>query len=172
MSEIFEAAYKVKAKHKQLEMWLVGVPMKIENKYMLLLEDDENLLRVHYTDHEMWLAEIYAVEIDENTICRPTGLTDKNENKIWENDILMCHSNRNDLVKACYGEFYVIDAGSLEKIDSVIGWHYEVIGTDAISKCEPFNISMPLTNDYIISCELEVVGNVFDNPELLKEGAE
>ena len=107
--------------------------------------------------------------VDENTICQYTGLTDKNGNKIWENDILMFHSNKNDLAKACYGEFYVIDTNSLEKIDSVIGWHYEVIETDAISKCEPFNISMPLTNDYIKTCELEVIGNIFDNPKLIKE---
>jgi len=110
-----------------------------------------------------------SYEVDEDTICQYTGLTDKNRSKIWENDILMFHSNKNDLAKACYGEFYVINAETLEKIDSVIGWHYEVIETDAISKCEPFNIPMPLTNDYIKTCELEAVGNIFDNPELIGE---
>lgn len=107
--------------------------------------------------------------MDKNTICQYTGLTDKNGNKIWENDVVMFHSNKNDLAKISHGEFYVVDMESLEKIDIVIGWHYEVIETDAISKCEPFNISMPLTNDYVKTCELEVIGNVFDNPELIGE---
>lgn len=89
---------------------------------------------------------------------------------IWENDILMCHGNRNDLVKAVFGEFYVIDAETLEKIDRVIGWHYEVIPTDSLSRCEPFCISMPLTEEYVKTCEFEVIGNIFDNPELLEVG--
>ena len=58
---------------------------------------------------------------------------------------------------------------SEEAIDSVIGWHYEVIPTDELSKCEPFCYSMPLTDTYIKLNEMEVVGNVFDNPELLEE---
>lgn len=58
---------------------------------------------------------------------------------------------------------------SEEVIDSVIGWHYEVIPTDELSKCEPFCYSMPLTDTYIKLNEMEVVGNVFDNPELLKK---
>ena len=41
--------------------------------------------------------------------------------------------------------------------------------TDTISRCEPFCYSMPLTKDYIDRCEMEVVGNIFDNPELLQE---
>lgn len=49
-----------------------------------------------------------------------------------------------------------------------IGWHYEVIPTDELSKCEPFCYSMPLTDTYIKLNEMEVVGNVFDNPELLE----
>lgn len=105
--------------------------------------------------------------VNENTICQYTGLTDKNGKEIWENDILMGHGNKNDLSKVVLGQFFVIDAETLEKIDSVIGWHYEVIPTDSISKCEPFNIPMPLTDEYIKRCEFEVIGNIFDNSELL-----
>lgn len=46
---------------------------------------------------------------------------------------------------------------------------YEVIPTDELSKCEPFCYSMPLTDTYIKLNEMEVVGNVYDNPELLEE---
>lgn len=113
-------------------------------------------------------APTIGIEVDPETICQYTGLTDKNGKKIWENDILMGHGNREDLARVVYGEFPVIDAETLEAVDKVIGWHYEVIPTDALSKCEPFCLPMPLTDEYVKICEFEVVGNVFDNPELLE----
>lgn len=82
--------------------------------------------------------------VDEKTICRYVNLTDLKGKEIWENDILMCHGNPDDLVKAVFGEFNVIEVESEEVIDSVIGWHYEVIPTDGLSKCEPFCYSMPM----------------------------
>lgn len=107
--------------------------------------------------------EIY--EVDPDMICQYTGLTDKNGKKIWENDILMCHDNPVDLVKAVFGEFNVIEVESEKVIDSVIGWHYEVIPTDELSKCEPFCYSMPLTEDYVKWCEMKVIGNIWDKSE-------
>ena len=109
--------------------------------------------------------QMCQVEINPRTLCQYTGLTDKNGKRIWENDILMCHGNPDDLVKAVFGEFGVRNVETGTVVDKVIGWHYEVISTDAISRTEPFCYSMPLTEEYIELCEMEVV----DNPELLQE---
>lgn len=109
-----------------------------------------------------------CVEIDSDTLCQYTGLTDKNGEKIWENDILRGHKNDDDLVRVVFGEFSVIDVDTLETVDRVVGWHTEVIETDALSKCEPFCIPMPLADFYIKRSEFDVYGNIFDNPELLE----
>ena len=127
----------------------------------------------YYIDDEGYEREPYEYEIDTNTICQYTGLTDKNGKKIWEGDILQGHGNKKDLSKVAFGKIDVIEVESLEKIETVIGWYYKPLETDALSKCEPFCLPMPLTDEYINRCEFEVIGNIFDNPELLttNEGA-
>lgn len=117
-------------------------------------------------NREDWTLEPY--EIDPDTLCQLTGLTDKNGRKIWENDILICHANEYDLERVVFGEFNVIDTETLEVVDRVIGWHTEVIKTDALSECEPFCLPMPLTDYYIKKGEVEVLGNIFDNADLLE----
>lgn len=158
-----EILFKAKRKNwKELpkeEWWVKGYFVFCRKHYYILPELNQNTGYDERCDD--W------VEIDPDTICQYTGLTDKNGQKIWENDVLRGHGNEKDLSKAVFGEVYVIDVETIEIVDSVVGWHTEVIETDEISKCEPFNLPMPLTEFYINRSEYEVIGNIFDDPELV-----
>ena len=88
--------------------------------------------------------------IDENTICQYTGLTDKNGNKIWENDIVK-------------GLFY----HGLE-VKAVVSFKYGAFGLKwNRGDVEEFSAFTSICN-----VEYEIIGNIFDNPELLEGGAE
>ena len=90
--------------------------------------------------------EMYA--IDPDTICQYTGLTDKNGNKIWENDIC----NR----KEKYPEIVTYNKGDWQLDYSYV--FGKEMHTDAC------NLGF-----YV--CErncVEVVGNIFDNADLLE----
>ena len=85
-------------------------------------------------------------EVTPSTICQCTGLKDKNENLIWENDIVF--------VTDCDGCSGQIDTG-VGEIDFLEGLWY---------------ISGKVQNSLydIDKCfQLEVIGNIFDDPELL-----
>ena len=66
-----------KAKKNDNKEWVEGHLVKsTNNKFFIIAEYDDELEKL----------DIY--EVDENTICRYTGLTDCNNTKIWENDIV------------------------------------------------------------------------------------
>ena len=149
-----EDRYLYKAKRLNNEEWVQGYLFGIwEKRYILwgMTNDIPNM-----------------IEVDPTTICQCTGLIDKNGKLIWENDILMCHGNKKDLCKVCFGEFKVIDIENMVAVDIVQGWYYKPLETDGLSKCEPFCYEMPLTNYYIELMDAEVIGNIFDNEELLE----
>ena len=149
-----------KAKEKDGGEWITGYYVK----YKPCASRSEYVHGIVPT----YASDLYMIKIDPDTLCQYTGLTDKNGRKIWENDILRGHRNVNDLARVVFGEINVIDVETLEVVDSVIGWHTKVIETDALSKCEPFCLPMPLTDFYINRSEYEVVGNFSDNSELLE----
>lgn len=91
-------------------------------------------------------------EIDPDTLCQYTGLTGKDGKKIWENDILKCK-------KYIGGNFVdnCIEVGYVEMKHGAFGLHR--IKNDAYYR--PFK-------DWLEDYEYEVIGNIFDNPELLE----
>nr|DAM90434.1 MAG TPA: YopX protein [Caudoviricetes sp.] len=88
------------------------------------------------------------IEVDPSTICQCTGLKDKNENLIWENDIVGLY-NENKTKRYAVGS---VEYGTCNCscCDGVYGWYF----TD--------------NADIRESGRYEVVGSVFDNPELLE----
>lgn len=146
--------YLSKAKRKDNGEWVQGVPFEIEGKTVILINDTENLLRTHYLEENMWTSEIYAIEVDPSTICRCTGLKDKHGNLIWENDIVNGSIKRGAAFYRCL----VLWNECKARFDvRALGCNFQM----TLDECAD-DISMS-------GFDYEVVGNKFDNPELLEE---
>lgn len=91
-------------------------------------------------------------EIDPKTLCQYTGLSDKNGKKIWENDIVTeDFGNFKGTVR--FGEF---EAQVLKNIGFCIEWKDIYYRQDLCYWAE----------------KCEIIGNIFDNPDLLEENHE
>lgn len=134
--------YLYKAKRLDNGEWVQGVPFEIEGKQVILIKDNENLLRVHYIEENMWTAEIYAIEVDASTICQCTGLKDKNGKLIWEKDIIRCRLGK---VIVLWDEAQ----WKVKKCDDVFIWYKDLYF-------------------WVSNRNAEAIGNIFDNKELLE----
>ena len=94
--------------------------------------------------------------IDEDTICQYTGLTDKNGKKIWEGDIIKYHFGE-VYAPVKFGEYQsCFDSTSTSHVGFYVDWY------------ETHDLRKDL-GYWIKLVDAEVVGNIFDNPELLEE---
>ena len=128
-----------KGKRIDNDEWIDGYYQKRHD----FLGNEEHL--IFYADgHTVW----DHAEVSSGTICQFTGLCDKNGNKIWENDILMAHLD----------EFYPEDT-TCETVE----WGFAgFVVHEANSTDREYLDKFDLEN-------YEVVGNIFDNPDLLQE---
>lgn len=94
---------------------------------------------------------IYSLElegqllIDENTVCQYIGLTDKNSRKIFEGDIVLIDGE---------DEYFTVE------------WDNDTARFVMNSK------TLMVDFDNYWNYQVEVIGNIFDNPKLLEGGTE
>lgn len=136
--------YLFKAKRLDNGEWIIG--SLIQNPFFKGVrswisseQEDKTRLKSISRTQALW----NSIEVDSTTICQCTGLKDKNGNLIWENDIVE--------YRDCTTEHYVI------------AYEYD----KACFEYQQYSCSM-MNFEELSGCEVEVVGNIFDNPELLE----
>lgn len=101
----------------------------------------------------LWIFSIdekFADLIIPSTLCQCTGLKDKNGKLIWENDIIECKDGKHNFQTQIEWDAYC--AGFIFQDTET-----SAVGLDAITENGLYS-------------ESKVVGNTFDNPELLEVG--
>ena len=134
-----------RAKSIQTGEWIEGSLITSINRAWISSEktDPQRLRSISNTD-AIWR----AIEIIPDTICRFTGRCDKNGKRIWENDILMAHLD----------ESYPEDV-TYETVEwGMAGWVTREASSTDRQYLDKFDLE-----------HYEVVGNIFDNKELLQE---
>lgn len=120
--------------------------------WLFLTKDNTYIAYASQFDDDLFLSpKNIFIAVDIETICQYTGLTDKNDNKIWENDVVKCYADTDDLGNDLYFFYKVI-------------WH-------ELYHCWWLSDIHTLEDEYLHEynpSDIEVIGNTFDNPELLK----
>ena len=142
-----EDRYLFKAKRTDNEEWVTGS--------LSTCEDGTCKIATRYLDDSANIAIlICAYDVDRDTICQCTGLKDKNGKLIWENDVVKATVKRNSLCQSSsYSDFYQIS--------------YQEKYCYFYLKKKNNNLLFDGNWSYYLK-SVEVIGNIFDNPELLE----
>lgn len=106
---------------------------------------------IQYPYHANYIGVDVLVKIIPETVGQYTGLTDKDGKKIFEGDILRFTRGGNEHIGKVVYE---------QRICGLDLWYNEVVG--AYGEKATFRISLTEPT------KLEVIGNIYDNPELLE----
>lgn len=154
-----EDRYLFRAKRIDNGEWIVGD--LIQNKFLRGMRSwissekhDPKRLRKISKNMAQWR----SVEVDPSTICQCTGLKDKNGKLIWENDIVKdLFSDTAAPIR--YGSYQnCFDSRKAEHIGFYVDW-----------SAGKYNKNYRKDLGYWIHMvDTEIIGNAFDNPELLE----
>lgn len=103
----------------------------------------DNLVIDDFNDKQFVDTIPITYSVDPETVGQYTGLTDTNDNKIFEGDVV----------------WY-----DYEEERGIVQWDNDT--ARFVITCSTFTVDF----DNVYGCELEIVGNVYDDPELLKAG--
>lgn len=142
-----------KAKREDNGKWVEGFVFEFKNKFYIT-EMAQTFMTAYYTEKSVVDFNMRAYEIDPETLCQYTGLTDKNGKKILENDIVT-------ITIECDDYFNLSETGIVEY--SYGQYELKVKTTDG--KEAYSNLINKLSE---APFEIEKLGNIFDNPDLLE----
>lgn len=134
-----------KGKRKDNGEWVEGSLITSINRAWISSEKtDSQRLRSISNTNAIWR----SIEIIPDTICQFTGLCDKNGKRIWESDVV-----------------WLVYDGK-EHIYQIV-WDDSELDFKATNGEENYGTNY----EYLLCCdEIKVIGNIFDQPELLQEG--
>jgi uncharacterized phage protein (TIGR01671 family) len=141
VGENMEDRYLFKAKRLDNGEWVIG--NLIQNPFFKgvrswISSEQEDKTRLRSISRTQALWN--SIEVDSSTICQCTGLKDKNGKLIWENDVVKINNS---------------------KVNTLITFRdFEIICTIPNEKYYKHRLEY--------DTEYEVIGNKFDNPELLE----
>lgn len=135
------------------EKWAVGflrpdyaVSIKKSNEYITL--ERKFFIDQYEKDEDGNLLKVLTSEVDEETICQYTGLTDKNGTMIFEGDIVKYTNNQKGLY----------DIG--QKMKGFV-WFDKNIG------CYMSKNNFQKHIDFWFAKDIQVIGNIYENKDLL-----